>query len=95
MANATKYMRRDAAARYLKDKFGFGSVSSLAKGAVIGDSPVFSKAGAIVLYTPEALDEWALSKISAPRRSTSEDRAGSVRRGRPRKGAAVEAGARA
>jgi len=64
-------MRRDAAARYLKDKFGFGSVSLLAKGVVSGDTPAFFKRGHIVLYTQEDLDDYARSKISGPLRSTS------------------------
>ncbi|MFA6204868.1 MAG: hypothetical protein WC689_01515 [Methylocystis sp.] len=37
-----------------------------------GDSPEYRKAGKIVLYNKEALDAWALSKLGAPIRSTSE-----------------------
>jgi hypothetical protein len=68
----TKRMRRKTAAIYLQEKFGFGSVSTLAKGVVTGDSPVYQKAGRIVLYTPEALDAWALAKIGAPQKSSSD-----------------------
>jgi hypothetical protein len=39
---------------------------------VTGDSPEYRKAGKIVLYNKEALDAWALSKLGAPIRSTSE-----------------------
>ena len=67
-----RFMRRPEAARYLKDKYGFGASRTLAKGVVTGDTPVFHKAGRIVLYTREALDAWALAKISGPLKSTSE-----------------------
>jgi hypothetical protein len=59
-----RFIRRPEAARYLKDKYGFGASRTLAKGVVTGDTPVFHKAGRIVLYTREALDAWALAKIS-------------------------------
>ena len=87
MNNSPQYMRRDAAARYLKEKFGFGSVSLLAKGVVSGDTPVFFKRGQIVLYTQEDLDEFARAKISGPLRSTPPAPAekSSKGRGRPRK----------
>jgi hypothetical protein len=80
-------MRRDAAARYLKETFGFGSVSLLAKGVVTGAGPIFFKRGPIVLYRQEDLDEYALSKISGPLRATplAPDAKSSERRGRPRK----------
>lgn len=67
-----QFIRRDAAAAYLKEKYGFGAARTLAKGAVTGDTPEFHKAGRIVLYTREALDAWALSKIGAPQKSTSD-----------------------
>jgi hypothetical protein len=70
--DATQYLRRDAAAAYLKDKYGFGAARTLAKGAVTGDTPEFHKAGRMVLYTRAALDKWALEKIGAPHRSTSD-----------------------
>jgi hypothetical protein len=67
-----QYLRRKAAGAYLKEKFGFGSEKTLAKLAVVGGGPAFRKAGPAVLYEPKTLDEWALAKIGAPRRSTSE-----------------------
>lgn len=66
------FLRRDAAAEYLKNRYGFGSARTLAKGVVTGDTPVYRKAGRIVLYEPEALDSWALAKIGSPRRSSSD-----------------------
>jgi hypothetical protein len=54
----------------------FGATErTLAKGVVTGDTPEYHKAGRIVLYTQEALDKWALAKIGAPQRSTSDTRA--------------------
>lgn len=66
------FLRRDAAAKYLKEKYGFGSARTLAKLACIGGGPVFRKAGSIVLYEPEKLDEWARSQIGRPQLSTSD-----------------------
>jgi hypothetical protein len=74
-----RFIRRPEAARYLKDKYGFGASRTLAKGVVTGDTPVFHKAGRIVLYTREALDAWALAKISGPLKSSSEAAAASRR----------------
>jgi hypothetical protein len=67
------FLRRRDAAQYLLGKYGFGAERTLAKGAVTGDTPEYRKAGRIVLYTREALDRWALSKISSPRASSSDD----------------------
>jgi hypothetical protein len=67
-----QYIRRRKASAYLIEKYGFGAERTLAKGVVTGDTPEFHKAGRIVLYTREALDAWALSKIRGPVRSTSE-----------------------
>ena len=66
------FLRRRDAAEYLLEKYGFGAERTLAKGAVTGDTPEYRKAGRIVLYTREALDRWALSKIGAPRASSSD-----------------------
>ncbi|HEY8126373.1 MAG TPA: hypothetical protein VIF88_13255 [Methylocystis sp.] len=69
------FLRRKDAADYLIKTYGFGAERTLAKGVVTGDTPEYRKAGRIVLYTREALDKWALSKIGAPQRSTSDARA--------------------
>jgi len=70
-----KFLRRNAAGAYLKEKYGFCSSGCLAKYAVVGGGPKFVYFGNIPAYTPEWLDEWALSKLSAPVRSTSERKA--------------------
>jgi hypothetical protein len=71
----TQFLRRDAAADYLKSKYGFGASRTLAKGVVTGDSPLYHKAGRVVLYRREDLDAWALAKIGAPQRSSSDGKA--------------------
>jgi hypothetical protein len=67
-----RFLRRAAAGQYLKSKYGFGAAKTLAKLAVFGDGPPFHKAGYIVLYQPQALDDWAMGKIGAARSSTSD-----------------------
>jgi hypothetical protein len=69
------FLRRRQAAEYLQGKYGFGATATLAKGVVTGDSPRYYKAGRVVLYSREALDEWALAKIGPARRSSSEEEA--------------------
>jgi hypothetical protein len=67
-----QYLRRREAARYLKDKYGYGSERGLAKLACIGGGPIFRKFGKYVVYDENDLDAWAQARLSAPMRSTSE-----------------------
>ena len=71
----SQYLRRKEAASYLLTKYSFGAERTLAKGVVTGDTPAYHKAGRIVLYTREALDAWAQSKISPALQSSPEPRA--------------------
>jgi hypothetical protein len=66
------FLCRKQAGEYLKTKYGFGSEKTLAKLACVGGGPQFRKAGTATLYEPSALDTWALSKIGAAKRSTSD-----------------------
>jgi hypothetical protein len=66
-----QFLRRKHAGEYLKTTFGFGSERTLAKLACVGGGPEFRKAGAVALYEPKKLEEWALAKIGAPKKSTS------------------------
>lgn len=68
----TQFLRRKNAAEYLKEKYGFGSERTLAKLACLGGGPAFRKAGSIVLYEQEKLDEWALAHIGPSQLSTSD-----------------------
>ena len=68
-----KFLRRDAASRYLHEVHGAKyAPSTLAKLAVIGGGPVFQRLGRHPLYTPASLDEWVASKLTGPMRSTSD-----------------------
>jgi hypothetical protein len=72
MSNSTRYLRRRDAAEYVRNEWGLPcSEKWLAKLAVTGGGPVYSKAGRFPIYTIEDLDSWAQSRIGAPRRSTS------------------------
>ncbi len=72
---AKRFLRRQDAGRYLKERYGFGSARSLAKLAVYGEGPLFRKAGAAVLYELDELDRWALAQIGGLRRSTRDEEA--------------------
>lgn len=70
---AKKYLRREEASQYLKEKWSVSrKPKTLAKLACIGGGPEFHKAGRDVLYTPAALDAYAISIISKPLSSTSD-----------------------
>ena len=66
------FLRRSAAAKYLREKYGFGTERSLAKLATVGGGPKFQKMGRLVFYSADALDEWVASRMSGPIGSTSE-----------------------
>lgn len=73
MRQSTIYLRRAAAAEYIREKWGFPCSSKwLAKLAVIGGGPIFRKAGRFPMYTPADLDAWAEARIGSPIQSTSE-----------------------
>ena len=70
-APTAHYLRRAAAAHYVRETWGLPCSSKwLAKLAVTG-GPIFRKAGRFPVYIPADLDQWAESRIGAPRRSTS------------------------
>lgn len=70
--NEARFLRRDPAAKYLKETYGHGSPRTLAKLASIGGGPRFHKSGRLALYTVADLDDWALSRISPAMTSTSD-----------------------
>ncbi len=74
--NYPEFLNRDQAATYLRDRWGQRcSRSLLAKLAVTGDGPVYRLAGRFPQYTVDDLNAWTESRISPPRRATSEARA--------------------
>ena len=71
-APTSYYLRRAAAARYVRETWGLPCSSKwLAKLAVVGGGPIYRKAGRFPVYVPADLDAWAESRIGTPRRSTS------------------------
>ncbi len=68
-----QFLRRKQAGEFLLKHFGFGGLRLLNKLAVTGGGPEFHKAGRMALYTPEALTEWAMSKIGPAQTSTAQN----------------------
>lgn len=70
---APHFFRRNEAAEYVRSAYGFPcSRQWLAKLAVVGGGPIFRKAGRTPVYAPADLDAWAMARIGAPQRSTSD-----------------------
>ena len=76
------YLRRDAAAQYLRDRYGIYTPETLAKLAHLGAGPRFRKLGRYPLYTPRDLDDWALGRMSEPRSSTNAEASSQSEEGR-------------
>jgi hypothetical protein len=71
--SSTTYLRRRAAAEYLREQRGIPcSEKTLAKLACIGGGPIYRRFGRIPLYLIADLDVYAEAKLSKPIRSTSE-----------------------
>jgi hypothetical protein len=68
----SEYLRRDQAAEYLRERYGFTTAGTLEKLASIGGGPKFVKVGRFPVYTPEDLDDWVRSRMSPKVSSTSE-----------------------
>jgi hypothetical protein len=68
-----KYFERPVAAQYLTEQRGLRTTANtLQKLASVGGGPVYQRFGKRAVYTQEALDKWANSKLSAPLRSTAD-----------------------
>ncbi|WP_244913936.1 hypothetical protein, partial [Methylobacterium frigidaeris] len=66
-------LRRWEASQYLLDEHGIEPApATLAKLACVGGGPPFQKAGRVPLYPVDLLDEWAVTRLGAVVRSTSE-----------------------
>lgn len=95
MSEPKKLITPEKAVELLRERYGFGSVASLAKWRTTGGGPRFRKLDRFVLYDSDDLIAWAEAKISQPFSSTSEAESGRPcaeghRRGRPRKGTQEE-----
>jgi hypothetical protein len=63
-----KPMSRKESGQYLREKFGIGSASLLAKLAMSGGGPPFRKFGKMrTFYDPRDVDAWARSVLGEPR----------------------------
>jgi hypothetical protein len=71
----TEYLTRAQAAAYLTQRGFLITKGSLQKMATVGGGPVYRRFGIRTVYSPSDLDEWAESKLSPPRRSTSDEAA--------------------
>lgn len=67
-----KFLNRDEAARYVREKGLSCAKLTLQKYATIGGGPRFQKFGSRVVYTATALDRWIAERLSDPLGSTSE-----------------------
>jgi hypothetical protein len=66
-------LRRKDASKYLLQVWGVQiSANTLAKKAVEGTGPAFTKWARWPYYTLEELDRWANARLGRPRRSTAE-----------------------
>jgi hypothetical protein len=66
-------LRRKDASKYLLHIWGVQiSANTLAKKAVEGTGPAFTKWARWPYYTLEELDRWANARLGRPRRSTAE-----------------------
>ncbi len=70
--NLDVFLRRSDAANYLRKRFNFGSSALLAKYATIGLGPTFYKLGRLTFYRRADLDAWVQSRLSRPKKSTSD-----------------------
>ncbi len=67
------YLRRDDAARYIRETWGIPcSRAWMAKLSVVGGGPVYRLAGRFPIYAPADLDAWAKERIGAPQTSSSD-----------------------
>jgi hypothetical protein len=67
-----QYLSRREASEYLASRGLRTAVATLAKYATIGGGPEFRSFGRFPRYEPSALDAWIKSKLTDPRRSTSD-----------------------
>jgi hypothetical protein len=66
-------LRRREASAYLAEVHGLQEApTTLAKKACLGGGPVFESFGRVPYYRTESLDSYAKSRLSGPRRSTSD-----------------------
>ena len=65
----SKFLDRNEAAQYLAESGLRVSKNTLQKWATTGGGPLYRRFGNRAVYQTGDLDEWALAKLSAPRRT--------------------------
>jgi hypothetical protein len=66
-------LSRAQAAEYLRERWGLAYARrTLVIYAARGTGPVYARIGARAVYTRQALDEWAKSRVTAPGRKASD-----------------------
>jgi hypothetical protein len=65
----SKFLDRAEAAQYLAERGLRVSKNTLQKWATVGGGPLYRRFGNKAVYQANDLDEWALAKLSAPRRT--------------------------
>lgn len=67
-----RYISREEAAQYLTDNLGLRvSKNTLQKWVTTGGGPLYRRFGKRAVYLIEDLHQWANSKLTAPRASSS------------------------
>ncbi|WP_247364311.1 hypothetical protein [Bradyrhizobium sp. 156] len=67
-------LRRSLAAEYLELRWGITvAVQTLAKWACTGGGPEYQRVNRTPLYSPAALDAWAVKKLGKPVTNTSQE----------------------
>jgi hypothetical protein len=66
-----RYLSRREAAEYVTERGLQYSANTLQKLASLGGGPVYRRWGNRAVYTPDDLDTWIESKLSAPLASTT------------------------
>jgi hypothetical protein len=69
-----KYLTRQEAADFLTEYGAKTARSTLAKLFCVGGGPACRHIGSRPVYSPDDLLQWAQSRMSAPRKSSSEPR---------------------
>jgi len=72
VAPLRRLLSRDEASAYLISRGLRVARQTLAKFAVTGEGPTYRSFGTRVVYDPADLDAWIETRLTKPRRSTSE-----------------------
>ena len=66
-----RFLNRIQAAQYLSERGLTVSPKTLQNWATTGGGPAYQRFGKLAVYTADALNAWAESKLTAPRRTAA------------------------